>query len=122
MAAVVGRALFVRIVVTSAFLLSLGSFVRADAVPAGRLCPLAVEDGRCSCVVPTDQPGAKYFLIVSALASARLHGTGWAALAWPVRSSARTSGASAWMPSRGFSGGDKAVMELPDSRRWAPGS
>src|SRR5205823_5606620 len=40
----------------------------AESVPVGRLLPLAVRDGRCECVLPTDRPDEKYYLILGSLA------------------------------------------------------
>jgi hypothetical protein len=42
--------------------------VRAvEPVPSGQLLPLAVVDGRCECVLPTQRADDKYFLIVGSL-------------------------------------------------------
>src|SRR5437899_3018875 len=34
----------------------------------GQVLPLTVENGRCECVLPTEQPGEKYFLMLGSLA------------------------------------------------------
>jgi hypothetical protein len=42
----------------------------ADALPMGRVLPLSVCNGRCTCVLPTEHAGEKYYLIVGSLARA----------------------------------------------------
>jgi hypothetical protein len=73
-----------RLGLTACLLLCLASAAAADAVPAGRLLPLAVHDGCCQCVLPTPAPDAKYFVILGCLT----RGTG------PYRVSVRTEGCS----------------------------
>lgn len=41
---------------------------RAQSLPAGCPVPLAVRDGHCDCVLPTDRPDSKYYLVLGCLA------------------------------------------------------
>jgi hypothetical protein len=49
-------------------LLGCSAAARAEAPPAGSAVPLAVHDGRCECVLPTEPPDAKYYVILGSLA------------------------------------------------------
>jgi hypothetical protein len=40
----------------------------ADPLPAGRVLPLAVRDGRCECTLPTPTTGEQYYLVLGSLA------------------------------------------------------
>jgi hypothetical protein len=41
---------------------------RSESVPTSQVIPLEVRDGRCECVLPTEHPDDKYYLIVGSLA------------------------------------------------------
>jgi hypothetical protein len=50
------------------WLVAFAGWARAESVPTGQVIPLAVRDGRCECVLPTEHPDDKYYLIVGSLA------------------------------------------------------
>lgn len=55
-----------RLSVVLAFALLVGQ-AGAEAIPVGRIMPLAAHDGRCEFVVPSEVSGEKYLLIVGSL-------------------------------------------------------
>src|SRR5947209_3310795 len=57
-----------RVLLGAALLWLLTGPAEAQPVPAGRVLPLTVRDGRCECVLPTSHPDEKYYLILGSLA------------------------------------------------------
>jgi hypothetical protein len=49
-------------------LLSFLSRGQAESLPAGRPVPVAVRDGRCECVLPTERADSKVYLVLGSLA------------------------------------------------------
>src|SRR5262245_2918815 len=57
-----------RVLLGAALLWLLTAPAGAQPVPAGRVLPLTVHDGRCECVLPTPHPDEKYYLVLGSLA------------------------------------------------------